>query len=187
MNYQETFKPEIRNIYAAHGKSAPSDTVVLAVWDRVKDFPDAFMAWAAARLRDEEKLPPNVGLELERNLYPAWRAETGQPRQRRHCCPDCDPQMPGFFYVWRLETGGYVRCGVQRCLCNNDPAFGAMPAASKAHAARNGGIVMPRDFAGGPAAFERGAFERSVCEKGAFEKELFETEMPGVNNKGESV
>lgn len=158
MNYQDSFKPELRNIYAAHGRAVPSDAVVLAIWRRVKDYPDAFMFWASAKLQDEEKLPGNVGLELSRSMYPAWCGETGQPRQEHVCCPDCDRQMPGWFYVWSRDERGHVRSWVQRCMCNHDPSLGAMPARSKEHVIREGGTVMPKDFSGGPGAFERLTF-----------------------------
>lgn len=152
------FKNELRSIFAAHGKVAPSEAIVMAVWKRVESFPDAFMVWASSHLADYEKLPSNLGLELAKGLYPRWRAETDQAPVRRQCCPDCDSQMPGFFYAWRKDEAGRLNSFLCRCLCNADPALGNMPQMSKGYAGRQGLTVMPADWQGGPAGFERTAF-----------------------------
>lgn len=154
MKYQETFKPQIRDIYAAHGKSVPSDAIVLRVWSRVKEFPDAFMGWACAKLQDYEKLPGNLGWELAGNLYSQWRSETGGRRSQLQGCPECDRETPGFFMGWKRYNGGIPYSATIRCLCNSDPAFGNIPAKSRDQAQREGWALRPLGDEGSPAGFE---------------------------------
>lgn len=153
---QNTFKNGMRRIFAAHGKIPPSETVLAVVWERLRDKPDPFMDWAAQKLADCEKLPGNLGLELERALLPQWRAETkGESDSRVYdLCPDCDRQLPGFFYVWSQNPDGTRHMAVQRCLCNSARGLDPLPRKSKAQAQREGRMVMPQDWSAGPAGFE---------------------------------
>lgn len=165
------FRNSMNRIFAAHAKAPPSRAAIDAVWYRVAEFPDAFMDWAAAKLCDYEKLPGNLGYEIK-GMYSQWRSETGQPRQERHCCPDCDRQIPGFFYWWQRDESGHVASGMCRCLCNNDPSLDPMPRKSKAQAEREGMVVMPKGNQGSPAGFEIELFGQSgESEPGGIGKE----------------
>lgn len=161
---QAKFKNCVREIYAAHGKTPPTDAVMLAVWKRVEDMPDAFMPWAAVKLSDYERLPANLGLELAKQLYPEWRAETRKTGPSSSNCPECDPRIPGYFFGWKRDSQGILRSGICRCLCNADPAMGNMPRMSRALADSQGIAVMPVGCPGGPAAFEQARFEPAAKE-----------------------
>ena len=113
-------------------------------------------AFIRARILERESLPRNFGkavLELHRD----WLATLPAP-ERRPCCPDCDPALPGFFYAWKRNSAGIPHSCVFRCLCNEDPALGDMPRASKEKARSDGYTVMPRGWKGGPAGFEMREF-----------------------------
>lgn len=157
------FKNCMREIYASHGKTPPTDAVMMAVWKRVEHIPDAFMEWATSRLADYDKLPGNLGLELSRALYADWKNQTGQTGNTRDCCFNCDKQVPGFFYFWRLDDIGQVKSGMLRCECNDDPALGSMPRMSKHYARSQGLFVMPPGYQGSPARFEMETFPKKTA------------------------
>lgn len=116
MDYDGVFKPELRKMYAAHGRNPVNDAAIEVIWSRVKTMPDAFMQWAALQIADEDKLPGNLGLELERVLFPRWYAQNKKQQAPVSCCPDCDTGNPGFFYAWqRLENGMYHRFTCKCC------------------------------------------------------------------------
>lgn len=115
-------------------------------------------AFIRARILERETLPRNFGKAVL-DLHREWQSTLPAP-ERRACCPDCDPALPGFFYAWKRDASGILHSLVFRCLCNEDPALGDMPRASKEKARREGYAVMPRGWKGGPAGFEMREFSR---------------------------
>lgn len=138
---QITFKNQLRAIFAAHGK-APSEAVVYAVWTRVEPLPDEFMTWAVTKLCDYEKLPPNLGLELEKELFPSWCSQTGKKALRLNAgCHECDIQTPGYFTGWL--KGGDGQRKLIRCACNTDEKCSFMRPMTRGAAERNGYHTTP--------------------------------------------
>lgn len=136
------FKQELRGIYASHGKAAPaSDAVITAVWKRIQSFPDDFMRWSATQLADYEKLPNNLGLELERSLFPDWKAQTGFRTAAQALCPNCDREFPGFFMAFEKTPAGYLHSFLVRCPCNHGSRWEHMESYNKAEAQRRGYTV----------------------------------------------
>lgn len=114
----------------------------MAVWKRVKQFPDAFMAWAAEQIADEEKLPGNLGLELERMLFPRWCAQNKRQQAAIPCCPQCDTATPGFFTAWQRLESGERRRFMCKC-CYHGKMFEKMERMTRAQARARGWVVMP--------------------------------------------
>lgn len=146
MDYETVFKPELRKMYAAHGRNPVNDAAVAVIWNRVKTMPNAFMEWAALQIADEDKLPGNLGLELERVLFPRWYAQNKQQQARPSYCPDCDTSLPGpgFFHVWERLPNGEIGRRVQKC-CYYGKDFQKEERMTKAQARSRGLIVMPAD------------------------------------------
>lgn len=161
MDYDSVFKPELRKMYAAHGRNPVNDAAIGVIWDRVKTMPNAFMEWAALQTADEDKLPGNLGLELERVLFPRWYAQNKQQQARPSYCPDCDTSLPspGFFHVWQRLPNGDIGRFMQKC-CYYGKDFQKEERMTKTQAMARGFIVMPpgrtdvlefdRELRGGP-------------------------------------
>ena len=143
MDYEKVFKPKVREMFAAHGRNPVNDAAVAVIWERVKTMPDAFMQWAAMQIADEEKMPGNLGFELERVLFPRWYSQNKSVQARVSYCPDCDTDLgQGFFYVWqRLDNGMYHRF-TQKC-CHFGKGFEKEDRLTKYQAKARGFIVMP--------------------------------------------
>ena len=118
------FDRVMNEIFAAFQKSQPRQAVLDVIYDKVADLPDDFIDWAADKIRDEEKLPVNLGRELKR-LWPAFKAETmpacqpdpyaneasGDPN-----CPDC--KGAGWHYVYPIGCRPGTAPYAVPCLCN---------------------------------------------------------------------
>lgn len=138
---QRHFEQCMKDIFSAHGKSAPTGNVVMAVWKRVKQLPDEFMTWAVFKFADAEKLPGNIGFEIERVMFPLWRTEFGKTAHVSACL-DCDTATPGFFTAWqRLDNGTFHRFMV-KCVCNTGASFESMPRTTREQAQQRGWRVM---------------------------------------------
>ena len=153
---QQHFEHCMKDIFSAFGRKEPTGNAIMSIWKRVRNFPDSFMTWAAEKLSYYEKLPGNLSLEIEKNLYPQWRSETGQPLQERACCHECDTKFPGFFMGYRWHEGGRAYNATIRCLCNDDPAFDPMQRKSRDQAEREGWSLVPIGMS--HAKFERENF-----------------------------
>lgn len=132
---EAVFTQSLRDIYAAHGKRMPEGAVKDAIYKRVHELPEGFMAYAVSRLEDVTSLPTNLGYHLLRELWPEYRAQHPEIRsvQDRACCPLCITGFPGWRRVYRheitaqgLETYEPVQV---RCTCGNisNPAFRDWP------------------------------------------------------------
>ena len=98
----------VKETYATYGKPDPRPAVLDAAYKHVADMPDDFIVWASERLQDADRLPPNLGRELRKELYPAWKASqmptfTNEQFYADMCgdpdCPECHGK--GWFYVWK--------------------------------------------------------------------------------------
>ena len=121
------FDDELNGLFAAFQKPAPRTAILDEAFKPVSEFPNEFLFWAMDKLKEEEKLPINLGRELKR-LWPAYKAETtpveqydpyaneqaGDPN-----CPDCRGR--GWHYVWptdpKLYKPGCAEYAIP-CLCN---------------------------------------------------------------------
>ena len=120
-----TFFDETMNgIFAAFQKAQPRQAVLDEAFKPVADLPDDFIAWAADKLKEDEKLPLNIGRELKR-LWPAFKAETtpaAQPDPYANeasgdpNCPDC--KGAGWHYVYPIGCRPGTAPYAVPCLCN---------------------------------------------------------------------
>lgn len=121
------FDEAMNGVFAAFQKPVPRQGILDEIFKPVENCEDEFVVWAAAKLKEEEKLPPNIGRELKR-LYPVWRAENTpvapyDPRRNEYSgdenCPEC--KGTGWFYVYptspKLYKPGLAPFAVP-CLCN---------------------------------------------------------------------
>ena len=115
----------LSKVFSAHGKTFPAMQVAAAIFARVGSLPDDFMSWAVGRLEDYDKLPPNLGRELRRELWPDYlekHPELKAAEQRRRC-NTCSPDMAGFFRVWDQDGKSYCL----KCACNDRPDLAHIP------------------------------------------------------------
>ena len=119
------FDSKIKETYATYGKPDPRPSVLEAAFKRVADLPDEFIVWAAEQLQDADKLPNNLGRELKKSLFPAWRASqmptfTNEQYYADMCgdpdCPEC--RGKGWFYVWKRGAKPGTAPTAIPCLCN---------------------------------------------------------------------
>lgn len=121
------FDKVMNGVFAAFQKPQPREGVLEEAYKPVADYPEDFIDWAAVKLKEEEKLPLNLGRELKR-LYPAWKAETTpveqwDPYRNEQSgdknCPEC--KGTGWFYVYptdpKLYKPGLAPYAIP-CLCN---------------------------------------------------------------------
>jgi len=87
--------------------------------------PDDFIIWAAEQMQDADRLPPNIGRTLKKELYPAWKASqmptfTNEQFYADMCgdpdCPEC--RGKGWFYVWKKGAKPGTAPTAIPCLCN---------------------------------------------------------------------
>lgn len=121
------FDKVMNGVFAAFQKPQPREGVLEEAYKPVADYPEDFIDWAAVKLKEEEKLPLNLGRELKR-LYPAWKAETTpveqwDPYRNEQSgdknCPEC--KGTGWFYCYptdpKLYKPGLSPYAIP-CLCN---------------------------------------------------------------------
>ena len=115
----------IGETYATYGKPTPRQSVLDAAFKFVADFPDEFILWAAEQMQDADRLPPNIGRTLKKDLFPAWRASqmptfTNEQYYADMCgdpdCPEC--RGKGWFYVWKRGAKPGTAPTAIPCLCN---------------------------------------------------------------------
>ena len=108
------FSDRLREIYAIFGKAYPAQAIVDAIYRQVQNFPDDFMAYAVGYCQNQTDLPRNLGLFLRQQVWPDYLTQNPQKRQAPRCCPDCNPDTPGFFLAWKPD-GTSMLC---ICACN---------------------------------------------------------------------
>ena len=121
------FDKVMNEVFAAFQKQQPRQAVLDVIFDKGMDFPDDFIDWAAAKLKDEEKLPVNLGRELGR-MWTAYRAEHESEQQHDPYANECagDPSCPdchgtGWHYVWPKDPKWYKPGCAEfaiPCVCN---------------------------------------------------------------------
>ncbi|MCR5260020.1 MAG: hypothetical protein K6E40_17970 [Desulfovibrio sp.] len=124
---KELLNERLCEVFAAFQKRPPAPNVVEAVWYQVREYPDDFLEWAAARLLDNDRLPQNIGREMRKGLYPEWQGMqlarhleemqegtegmgSGNP-----ACQDCGGD--GWFYVWRPDARAGTAATAIPCTC----------------------------------------------------------------------
>ena len=119
-----SFDETMNGVFAAFQKPAPRQAVLDEAYKPVADLPDEFILWAAGKLKEEEKLPLNLGRELKR-LWPAFKAETTPVEQYNPYaneqagdpnCPDC--KGTGWHYVYPVNCRPGTAPYAVPCLCN---------------------------------------------------------------------
>ena len=115
----------IKETYATYGKPDPRPSVLDAAFKQVSELPDDFILWAAEKLQDADRLPANIGRELRKELFPAWKASqmptfTAEQFYADMCgdpqCPEC--RGKGWFYGWRKGAPAGTAPTAIPCLCN---------------------------------------------------------------------
>jgi len=116
---RDTFRNGIEEIYTAHGKAFPAQKVAEGVFERVKDLPDSFMAFAVAELRDYTTLPSNLGRELRRNLWPAYLGKNPQLRAGTEIkgCDLCRSGRAGPGFIYAYNPADSCRVVMFKCVC----------------------------------------------------------------------
>ena len=138
---------------AAAFSSSPADIRSCRLWAEVcAEVPFAAAPFIRRKVLELDSLPRNFGKAIL-GFFREWRSSRPVETQRA-CCPDCDPQHPGFFHWWG-KINDRMYSGLARCLCNDDATLGGLRQMSKSQAEREGLIVMPRGYKGGPAEFEK--------------------------------
>lgn len=119
-----SFDDELNGLFAAFQKPAPRTAILDEAFKPVSDLPNDFLYWAMDKLKEEEKLPINLGRELKR-LWPAFKAETmpaAQPDPYANeasgdpNCPDC--RGTGWHYVYPVNCRPGTAPYAVPCLCN---------------------------------------------------------------------
>lgn len=114
---RELFEDCIDRIFAAFGKREPECRIMEAIWERVSYFPDSFMEYAEKTLKDEDKLPTNLGKYLAIDLWPEFLGDHPELiAAKRHNCDYCDGS--GYYHVWRNDDSAYNGTEYQlKCVC----------------------------------------------------------------------
>lgn len=118
------FLSGITEIYAAFGKNMPSLAIRNAIFRRLADKPDSFMAYAQERVCNLESLPSNLGRYMELDLWPDYRDSRPELANYNQlvCCALCDPSLPGFRRVYSVD---YQEIYLWKCPCNTNPRYAA--------------------------------------------------------------
>ena len=153
----------------------PPSSRAWALWAEVcANVPLAAAVWIRSRIIEGDSLPRNFGKAVL-GLFREWRVSQNSVRVAGTGCPDCDQQLPGFFYAWRKKDDGRVHSALCRCRCNTDPCFDQLPAMTKQEAEARGFAVMPPAWESGPAGFETTRFPREGKVHGSRAGQIGET------------
>lgn len=154
MKYEEVFKPQAAMFFSAHRRT-PTGGQVAEIWQRVQSLPDAFMIWAAGQLRDSATLPGNLGLHLEKTLWPQWRKLNPDKcaRQEVGGCADCSGRHDDPGYGFYASWDGDWRLRFFPCRCN--PLLrGSQRSFTRAQLDGTGWTPIPENFAGTRMEYE---------------------------------
>ncbi|MDR2056587.1 MAG: hypothetical protein LBQ10_12090 [Desulfovibrio sp.] len=138
----EHFESVMEKIYGTFGRKIPEGIVIADVWDRVKSLPDAFMDFAHEKLRDEEKLPGNMGLALQR-LWPEYLDKNPGIRSAHKDNEGCDNcrglpgSLPGMFFVYGPDGHRYA----VKCVCSRNASLAHWPAWTRSLALERGYLL----------------------------------------------
>lgn len=117
------FQSMLDEIYSAFGRQRPQygSAAYRSLWRRVCEercVPNEAAKAIAYALCDRDSLPLNLGKAILAE-FENWLSEHPERRAQRTACPDCAPEMPGFFWAWE-STGRRLLC---KCACNQDKRF----------------------------------------------------------------
>ena len=117
---ERVFQRMLDEIYSAFGRQRPTHGTAAynSLWRRVceeRGVPNEAAKAIAYALCDRDSLPLNLGKAILAE-FENWLSEHPERRARATACRDCDPEMPGFFWVWDA-TGYRMPC---KCACNQD-------------------------------------------------------------------
>lgn len=123
MNYDK-FIDGIEGIYAIFGKNRPDDRIIQAIFKRIKDLPDSFIAFAVKHFEDQEQLSKNMGRYLFRDLWPEYLERNPELKKMDvACCHKCCSDLPGWRKIYKQETTGWGekvwKPVIVRCACGN--------------------------------------------------------------------
>lgn len=109
---KQLFLHRLDEIFAAFGKKYPERRIEDAIWRRICDLPDDFMAYAQARLEELDKLPGTLGRYLASEIWPEYQARHRFKGLQDRNCPEC--RGIGAISAW--DKRGYAFS--HRCICN---------------------------------------------------------------------
>lgn len=114
----EILKALLTEVYAAFGKTAPSEgsTPFQSIYRRINDgnvIPDECAQDLAFALCEYDSLPINLGKAI-RSEYYKWQLQHPGKFVKRQSCPQCGKRLTG--YVWLNDGKG--RNIIARCQCN---------------------------------------------------------------------
>ena len=160
---EAVFSQALDEIYGVFARAVPAGNIRSVLWDRVREIPDVAVPGIVDRICDMERLPGNLAREF-RAGWADWRSAHPEKivRQTCHACGSV-----GVRYCWvRNPANGNWHSFVTSCpVC--DPV-----APSLRDLERRGVVIMPVDYPGGVAAFERdrgfaGTVAEAHAQKGA--------------------
>ena len=139
------FNRHINRIYGTFGKPSPSEEVQGAVWEIVQELPNGVMELAVTLLRQEDKLPQNVGGWIKRVAWPAWTERNPQQIDRHAdnptgSCPHCGGK--GTYTLYNPQ-GNYPTAFVCICVPAKDVSP-AIPRVTPRQAMLHGFTTAPR-------------------------------------------
>lgn len=154
------------DVYAAFNAKPPSQRSC-QIWAMdCSHVPEQSIRWIFDKLRKREYPPRQFG-QAVLDLYADWRSEQRMEKNKRVPCPNCDLEMPGFFFAWmRVENQVYKM--TFRCACNQDKGWQHIQCIHKREAKRLGYTVMPEGYKLGSGVFEA---QLLGYKKGDFDKE----------------
>lgn len=117
------FHSMLDEICSAFGRQRPAHGTAAyrSLWRRVCEeqaVPNEAAKAIAYALCDRDSMPLNLGKAILAE-FANWRAAHPERRARPSACHECDPELPGFFWV-RDATGRRLLC---KCACNEDARF----------------------------------------------------------------
>ncbi|MBD5417344.1 MAG: hypothetical protein HDR50_06735 [Desulfovibrio sp.] len=132
------FDSMLDEIYSAFQRQRPTrgTPAYRSLWRRVceeRAVPNEAAKAIAYALTDRDSLPLNLGKAILAE-FENWLADHPQRRAKATACRDCDPAIPGFFWVWDA-TGYRMLC---KCACNQDRRLENMQAWTRRQAQEAG-------------------------------------------------
>ena len=120
------FERMLDEIYSAFQRQRPAHGTAAynSLWRRVceeRGVPNEAAKAIAYALCDRDSLPLNLGKAILAE-FDNWLSDHPERRARVTACRECDPEIPGFFWVWDA-TGYRMVC---KCACNQDRRFESM-------------------------------------------------------------
>ncbi len=128
--------------FAAFNSNPPSPTSqTWAIWAEMCDgIPVQASPYIKSKIVELDTKPSNFGKTF-RQYGIEWKTTTGYRDAKIHPCPDCDPEVPGFFYAFEPGNDGHPHSFLVRCHCNQGRFFSEMIHMTKVQAESRGYVV----------------------------------------------